>query len=70
MEVFNMKWYNMETCFRSLCDTLREYLNDNGICYELSGGPGFWHFEIKTDPAGAEKINAFITSVTIPGVSL
>lgn len=63
-----MKYYNFETCFRSLKDDLRRYLHENGIYYELSGGAGFWHFEIKTDPAGVEKINAFIDSVTIPGV--
>ena len=63
-----MKWYNLETCFHSLKEDLRCYLHKNEIYYELSGGAGFWHFEIKTDPAGAEKINAFIDSITIPGV--
>ena len=60
-----MKFYNFETCFRSLRDELRQYLKETGVYYELSGGPGFWHFEIKTDAAGAEKINRFIDSVTI-----
>lgn len=63
-----MKFYNFETRFVSLRDTLREYLHENGIYYELSGGSGFYHFEIKTDPAGAEKINAFIDSITITEV--
>jgi hypothetical protein len=63
-----MKWYNLETKFISLRDALRQYLHENGVYYELSGGPGFYHFEIKTDPAGAEKINAFVDSITIPGV--
>lgn len=63
-----MKWYNLETKFISLRDALRQYLHENGVYYELSGGPGFYHFEIKTDPAGAEKINTFIDSITIPGV--
>jgi hypothetical protein len=63
-----MKWYNLETKFISLRDALRQYLHENGVYYELSGGPGFYHFEIKTDPAGAEKINRFIDSITIPGV--
>jgi hypothetical protein len=31
----------------------------------LSGGPGFWHFEIKTDPAGAEKINTWLDTQII-----
>jgi hypothetical protein len=63
-----MKFYNLETRFISLRDDLRRYLHENGVYYELSGGPGFYHFEIKTDPAGAEKINRFIESITIPGV--
>lgn len=63
-----MTYYNFETRFRSLCDALRAYLQENGIYYELSGGPGFWHFEIKTDPAGAEQIDAFIDTVTIQEV--
>lgn len=63
-----MKWYNLETMFRSLRGALRVYLHDNGIYYELSGGSGFWHFEILTDAAGANHINSFIDSITIPGV--
>jgi hypothetical protein len=63
-----MKFYNLETRFRSLRDALREYLHENGVYYELSGGPGFWHFEIKTDPAGAEKINAFLDTQIITEV--
>lgn len=63
-----MKFYNFETRFRSLCDALREYLKENGIYYELSGGAGFWHFEIKTDPTGAEKINAFLDTQIITEV--
>lgn len=60
-----MKWYNFETRFRSLRDALRAYLQENGIYYELSGGPGFWHFEIKTDPGGLEHINAFLDTQVI-----
>lgn len=69
MERTIMRFYNFETRFRSLRDELRGYLQNNNIYYELSGGPGFWHFEIKTDPAGAEKINAFLDTVTIPEVT-
>lgn len=60
-----MKWYNFETMFHSLRDSLRGFLHSEKIRYELSGGPGFYHFEILTDSAGAEKINAFLDSVTI-----
>ena len=60
-----MKWYNFETRFLSLRDALRAFLHDNGIYYELSGAYSFYHFEIKTDASGAEKINAFIDSQSI-----
>lgn len=63
-----MKYYNFETRFRSLKDDLRRYLHENGIYYELSGGAGFWHFEIKTDPAGVEKINAWLDTQIITEV--
>ena len=63
-----MKFYNFETRFISLRDALRVYLKENGIYYELSGGPGFYHFEIETDPAGAEKINAFLDTQIITEV--
>lgn len=60
-----MKWYNFETRFRSLRDDMREFLRESGIYYELSGGPGFWHFEIKTDTAGAARIETWLDAVTI-----
>lgn len=60
-----MKYYNFETRFISLRDALREYLKSNNIYYELSGGPAFYHFEIKTDPAGAAAINDFLDTQII-----
>ena len=60
-----MKFYNFETRFISLRDALRAYLKENKIYYELSGGNSFYHFEIKTDPAGAAAINAFIDTQVI-----
>ena len=63
-----MEFYNFETSFRSMRDELRQHLKKTGVYYELSGGPGFWHFEIKTDADGADKINRFIDSVTISEV--
>lgn len=63
-----MKFYHFETRFISLRDAIREYLHENNIYYELSGGPGFYHFEIKTDPAGAEKINVWLDTQIITEV--
>ena len=60
-----MKWYNFETMFISLRDALRAFLHENGIKYELSAAFHAYHFEIYTDAAGAEKINAFIDSQSI-----
>lgn len=60
-----MKFYNFETSFISLRDALRAFLHENCIYYELSSAFGFYHFEIKTDESGAEKINAFIDSQSI-----
>ena len=63
-----MKYYNFETRFISLRDALRAYLKSNNIYYELSGGPAFYHFEIKTDPAGAAAINNFLDTQIITEV--
>ena len=63
-----MKFYNFETRFISLRDALRAYLKENGIYYELSGGPAFYHFEIKTDPAGAAAIEKWLYTQIITEV--
>lgn len=55
-----MNWYNFETRFISLRDVIRAYLKQNNIKYELSGGPGFYHFEIYTDATGAAAFNAML----------
>jgi hypothetical protein len=65
MEGNKMKFYNFETRFISLRDVLREYLKANNIYYELSGGPAFYHFEIKTDPAGGAEIDKFLDTQVI-----
>ena len=59
------KFYSFETSFKSLTDELKYYLTGEGIYFEASGGPGFYHLEIFTNAAGAEKINAFIDTMTI-----
>jgi hypothetical protein len=51
--------------FRSLKDKLTAYLKENNIYYELSGAAANWHFEILTDPAGAETINKYIDTLSI-----
>ena len=63
-----MKYYNFETRFISLRDALRAYLKSNNIYYELSGGPAFYHFEIKTNPAGAAAINNWLDTQIITEV--
>lgn len=63
-----MRYYNFETLFRSLKDTLCEYLKNNNIYYELSGVAANWHFEILTDPDGANTIDQFINEYIILGV--
>ena len=60
-----MKYYNFETISRSLKNGLTRYLKDNNIYYELSAGGVYWHFEILTNEAGANKINDFIDNITV-----
>lgn len=60
-----MKNYSFETSFRSLKDELCTFLRKNKITFELSGDKGFWYFSINCTPQNAQKINAFIDSVSI-----
>ena len=60
-----MKFYNFETMFLTLAEGLNKYLQDRGIYREVSGGSGFYHFEIKATPEQAKNINAWIERHTI-----
>ena len=60
-----MKYYNFDTMFRSLRNLLKEFLIDNNIYFEISGGAALWHFEILTDATGAAAINKFLDNNTI-----
>ena len=62
------KWYNFETAFVSLADSLSAHLKRNGIYYERSGAYGNYHFEILTDENGVISVNAFLDENTIRGV--
>lgn len=60
-----MKYYSFETIARSLKDSLKSFLLDNNIYFEISGGVAGWHFEILTDANGVEMINNFLDNTTI-----
>ena len=55
-----MKYYNFETMFDWLANNISDYLHANNIYYELSKNGRLYHFEILTDPAGADVINGAI----------
>ena len=58
------KWYNLETAFINVADSLSAYLKREGIYYERSGAFGDYHFEILADENGANSINAFLDENT------
>lgn len=60
-----MKWYNFETMFRSLKDSLCKFLKSRGIRYELSGAGAGWHFEILCSKDDVSVINNFLDENTI-----
>lgn len=60
-----MKYYNFDTMFRALKDLLKDFLLDNNIYFEISGGAALWHFEILTDKSGATMINNFLDNNAI-----
>jgi hypothetical protein len=51
--------------FVSLKNQISEFLKDNNIYFEISKNGQYYHFEILTDPAGADAVNNFIDGVTI-----
>lgn len=63
-----MKYYNFDTMFRSLRNLLKDFLIDNNIYFEISGGAALWHFEILTDANGADAINNFLDAHIITEV--
>ena len=65
-----MKYYNFETMFISLATKLGDYLHNNAIYFELSKNRQYYHFEILTDSAGADKINDFLDNSTIWNVGV
>lgn len=60
-----MKYYNFETLFISLATKIGDFLHENAIYFELSENGDYYHFEILTDAAGAERINGFLDANTI-----
>ena len=53
------KWYNFETAFVTLADSLYDYLKRNGICCVRSNAFGNYHFEILADENDVNVINSF-----------
>lgn len=62
------KWYNLETAFVTLADSLSAYLKRNGIWYVRSGAFGNYHFEILADENGVNVINSFLDENTFTEV--
>ena len=65
-----MKYYNFETMFISLATKIGDFLHDNAIYFEISKNGKYYHFEILTDPEGAEKINNFLDENTIYNIGI
>ena len=60
-----MKYYSFETITRTLKESLKHFLLDNNIYFEISSAAAMWHFEILTDANGVDMINEFLDNTTI-----
>ena len=60
-----MEYYSFETIAKSLRDSLKRFLSDNNIYFEISSATSMWHFEIFTDANGVKMINEFLDNNTI-----
>lgn len=59
------KWYNFETSFRSLADSLSAAMKRQGIYYERYGVSGNYHFEIYATPDDAKIVSDWLDVLTI-----
>ena len=59
-----MKYYNIEL-LRTAAEQMQQFLYDIQVQFEISAAGAYYHFEILTDAAGAERINNFIDSQAI-----
>ena len=57
-----MKYYNIELS-KAAAIRLQQFLNSNGINYEVSAAGTLIHLEILTDASGAAVINKFLDGI-------
>ena len=57
-----MKYYNIELS-KAAALKLQQFLNSNGINYEISAAGTLLHLEILTDASGAVAINEFLDGI-------
>lgn len=55
-----MKYYNVELLEKN---SLRKFLLNEGIKFEISANGNLYHFEILLDSIGFIKINNFLTEI-------
>ena len=60
-----MKFYNFDTTIPEIKDALATYLKQTNVYYELSACFAGWHFEIKTDLDGLDRINAKLDEIYV-----
>jgi 5-hydroxyisourate hydrolase-like protein (transthyretin family) len=59
-----MKYYNIEL-LKKQAERLKAFLNALKVKFEISAVGAYYHFEILTDAADAERINGFLDNNTI-----
>ena len=59
-----MKYYNIEL-LQAAAEKLQQFLYNLNVKFEISAAGPYYHFEILTDPAGADIINNFLDEITV-----
>lgn len=54
----NKKWYNIQLLEKN---SLKKFLQNEGIKFEVSGVGNLYHFKILLDSTGFRKVNNFLT---------
>lgn len=56
----NRQFHSFDTDNAHLKDSLREFLHDQNVYYELSDCFDGWHFEVRVDHAECDMVNSWL----------
>ena len=56
----NCSWYNFETIFPTVAESLHDFLQERNIQHEISAAGDFYHFEIVLDETEKQIVEEYL----------